>query len=46
MPGNWKDYRDWKKLIESTHRKPQEDEDSFVDDDVEDLTELFREYLD
>ncbi len=44
MPGNWKDYRDWKELMESIRRKPRED-DSY-DDDVEDLTEQFKEYID
>lgn len=46
MPGDWKAYKDWKELIESTRRRPREDEDNFVDDDVEDLTELFKEYID
>ena len=43
MPDSWKDYRDWKELMESVRKKPQVD-DSY-DDDVEDLTEIFREYL-
>lgn len=46
MPGNWESYRDWKELIEGTRKRPREDEGNFVDDDVEDLTELFKEYID
>ena len=45
MPDNWEDYRDWKELMESIRRRPQE-EDYIVDDDVEDLKEQFKEYID
>lgn len=44
MPGNWETYKDWKELMENIRKKPQVD-DSY-DDDVTDLTELFREYID
>ena len=44
MPDSWKDYKDWKELMESIRNKPQVD-DSY-DDDVEDLNELFKEYID
>lgn len=45
MPDNWKDYRDWKELMEDIRRRPRE-EDYPVDDEVEDLKELFKEYID
>ena len=44
MPDNWEDYRDWKQLMENIRkRRPEED---VYDDEVEDLKELFREYMD
>ena len=44
MPDNWETYRDCKKLMEDIRRKPQED--TSYDDNVEDLVEQFKEYLD
>ena len=44
MPDNWETYKDWKELMEDIRRRPRE-EDTY-DDDVTDLTEQFREYLD
>ena len=44
MPDNWETYKDWKELMENIRKKPQVD--NAYDDDVEDLTELFREYID
>ena len=46
MPGNWEDYRDWKELQENMRKKSQEDNDYEIDDEVEDLKELFKEYID
>ena len=45
MPGSWEDYRDWKQLMENIRKRPQEDT-SYDDDDVTDLTEMFKEYID
>ena len=45
MPDNWKDYKNWKELMENIRKKPQE-EDYDYDDDVTDLKELFKEYID
>jgi hypothetical protein len=44
MPDNWETYRDWKQLMENIRKRPQED--NSYDDDVTDLTEQFREYID
>lgn len=47
MPDNWKDYKDWKELMENIRRSPQEDcpiDDSDDDDDVESLVEMLRDY--
>jgi hypothetical protein len=44
MPDNWKTYKDWKELMENIRKKPQV-EDTY-DDDVDDLNELFKEYID
>lgn len=44
MPDNWETYRDWKKLMEDM-RSPHREEDEY-DDDVTNLTEQFREYID
>jgi hypothetical protein len=44
MPDNWETYRDWKELMENIRKKPQV-EDTY-DDDVDDLNELFKEYID
>ena len=46
MPDNWKDYEDWKESINESKNNRRDDELDFVDDDVEDLTELFKEYID
>ena len=46
MPGDWETYREYKKMLEN-YRKQREENDPYIaDDDVEDLTELFREYID
>lgn len=44
MPDNWKDYKEWKELMESIRRTPEEECE--YDDDVGDLTEQFKEYID
>lgn len=44
MPDNWKTYRDWKQLMENIRKNTQQEID--YDDDVEDLTEQFKEYID
>ncbi len=44
MPDNWETYKDWKELMENIRRRPQQED--VYDDDVEDLTELFKEYTD
>jgi hypothetical protein len=44
MPDNWEIYKDWKELMENIRKKPQED--NSYDDDVTDLTEQFRDYID
>ena len=46
MTGDWKDYEDWKENLNESKNNRGDDELDFVDDDVEDLTELFREYID
>ena len=46
MPGNWEAYRDWKKSLNESKTNRRYDELDFVDDDVNDPTELFKEYLD
>lgn len=46
MTDNWENYRDWKKLQENMRNKFQEDNDYEIDDEVEDLKELFKEYID
>lgn len=43
MPDNWETYKDWKELMENIRKKPHEEE--LYDDDVEDLKELFKEYI-
>ena len=44
MPDNWKDYKEWKELMESTRRRLQEECVYDDDDDVSDLNELFKDY--
>lgn len=44
MPDNWKDYKDWKELMENIRKKPQIEDTYDDDDNVEDLTELLRDY--
>lgn len=46
MPDNWEDYKDWKELMENIRKPRQEDNDYEIDDDVSDLKELFKEYID
>ena len=47
MPSNWETYKDWKQLIENISKPNIEFvDDDYVDDDVTDLTEMFREYID
>ena len=45
MPDNWETYREWKQLMENIRKKPQIEDDSY-DDDVQDIKELFKEYID
>lgn len=47
MPGNWKDYRDWKQLMENIRKPRQEDNEYDIvdnDDDVQELVEMLRDY--
>lgn len=46
MPDNWKDYRDWKQLMENIRKPRQEDDEYDIgdDDDVQSLVELLRDY--
>ena len=44
MPDNWKDYKDWKELMENIRKKPCPDNDYYDDDNVEDLNDLLRDY--
>ena len=46
MPDAWKDYRDWKQLMENIRKPRQEDEDYSTndDDDVKSLIEILRDY--
>ena len=46
MSGDWKDFEAWKEHLNESKNNRRDDGLDFVDDDVEDLTELFREYLD
>ena len=46
MTDNWENYRDWKELQENMRKKSHEDNDYEIDDEVEDLKELFKEYID
>lgn len=43
MPDAWKDYKEWKELMENIRKRPQECEYD-DDDDVTDLNELFKDY--
>lgn len=45
MPGSWKDYKDWKELLEGMRRKP-DDENFQYDDDTDDINDIFKEYID
>ena len=45
MPGDWKDYRDWKENLNESKNIRRDNELDFVGDD-EDLNELFKEYID
>lgn len=44
MPGNWETYKEYRQMLEN-YRKHRE-EDTYDDDNVEDLNELFKEYID
>lgn len=46
MSGDWKDFEYWKENLNESKNNRRNDELDFVDDDVEDLTELFKEYID
>ena len=46
MPGDWKDFEDWKENLNESKNNRRDDDYGLLDDDVEDLTELFREYVD
>ena len=46
MSNNWKDFEDWKEKLNESKNNRRDDDLDFVDDDVEDLTELFKEYID
>lgn len=46
MSGDWKDFEDWKEKLNESKNNRRDDELGFVDDDVEDLNKLFKEYLD
>ena len=46
MSGDWKDFEYWKESLNESKNNRRNDELDFVDDDVEDLTELFKEYID
>ena len=46
MPGNWKDYEDWKESLNESKNNRRDDEFEIIDDDVTNLTELFKEYID
>ena len=45
MPGSWKDYKDWKELMENIRNHPQQESMDY-DDEVEDLSTQFKEYID
>lgn len=46
MSNNWKDYEDWKESLNESKNNRRDDEFEIIDDDVTDLTELFKEYID
>lgn len=46
MTNNWKDYEDWKESLNESKNNRRDDEFEIVDDDVTNLTELFKEYID
>ena len=46
MTNNWKDYEDWKENLNESKNNRRDDEFEIIDDDVTDLTELFKEYID
>lgn len=46
MPDNWETYKDWKENLNESKNNRRDDDYGLLDDDVEDLTELFREYVD
>lgn len=46
LTNNWKDYEDWKESLNESKNNRRDDEFEIIDDDVTDLTELFKEYID
>ena len=46
MPDNWKDYEDWKESLNESKNNRRDDEFEIIDDDITDLTELIKEYID
>ncbi len=46
MFDNLEDYKAWKELLESAKTYSTDDGYDMVDDDVTNLTELFKEYMD
>ena len=46
MSGDWKDFEAWKEYLNESKNNRRDDELDFEDDNVENLTEAFREYLD
>ena len=46
MSGDWKDFEAWKEHLNESKNNRRDDELDFVDDNDENLTEAFREYLD
>ena len=46
MSGDWKDFEDWKEILNESKNNRRDNDLDFADDDVKDLIELFREYID
>jgi hypothetical protein len=47
MPDDWKEYKEWKELLENM-RRSRDDDIEFVydDDDMNDSRELFSQFID